>query len=134
VLRPEPFSFANIFCASGSWRRRVALPLARAPGRCCNVAAKRRPGEDFLRALATILMFGLAAGTGVLGAIGAPWLVLAPALAAGVVLHWLIWKDDIRLEWERRRRRLGIKRLARDLAGLAAIFALGRLLAVLAAA
>ncbi len=86
-----------------------------------------------MRTLAILLLLGLAGGLGVLGLTGAPWLLLPPGLAAGALLHWMIWRDDIAQDWRKGRRRPVLMLWARDLVGLTAAFAVGRLLAALAA-
>ena len=86
-----------------------------------------------MRNLGIVLLLGLVVGLGMAGLMRMPWLVLLPGLAVGAVLHWMIWSDDIRQEWQRGRRWPGLKLGARDLVGLAVAFAVGRLLAGLAA-
>ena len=86
-----------------------------------------------MRSLGIVLLLGLVGGLGMLGLMGASWIVLLPGLLAGAALHWMIWSEDIRQEWQRGRRWPGLKLWARDLVGLAAAFAVGRLLAGLAA-
>lgn len=86
-----------------------------------------------MRTLAILLLLGLAGALGLLGLMGRHWLLLAPGLVAGAVLHCMIWAEDIATDWRRGKFWPIAFLLGRDLVGLVAAFALGRLLAALAA-
>jgi len=81
-----------------------------------------------LRTLAILLLLGLAGGMGLAGLLGRGPLLLLPALVGGAVLHCMIWAEDIATDWRRRKLWPILFLLGRDLVGLSAAYAVGRLL------
>lgn len=76
-------------------------------------------------------MLAMAAALVYLGWKGASWTVLLVAVPVGIVLHWMIWHEEIRAEWQAAHYLRPLLHLSRDLIGIAAAWGFGFLIFLL---